>query len=56
MRKIITSPYDVVDYLRDEEDIAAYLEAALEDSDAELIAHVQKEIIRAREHLRQRAS
>jgi probable addiction module antidote protein len=48
MTKLVTRPYDVVEYLRDDEDIAAYLEAALEDGDPALIAHVLGNIARAR--------
>ncbi|MCX7060809.1 MAG: putative addiction module antidote protein [Gammaproteobacteria bacterium] len=44
------SRYDVADYLKDEADIAAYLEAVIEDSgsDAAAIAHALGDVARAR--------
>jgi len=33
-----TTPYDVVEYFRDETDMLAYIDAALEDGDASIIA------------------
>lgn len=40
MAKTETYPYDPAEYLRDDADMAAYLEAALEDGDPALVAHV----------------
>ena len=42
-----TTPYDSADYLRTEADSAAYLEAALEDGDPELIATALRNVARA---------
>ena len=42
------SRYDPVDYLQSEEDIAAYLEAVMEDGDSALIAAALGDIARAR--------
>ncbi|SHF21810.1 probable addiction module antidote protein [Modicisalibacter ilicicola DSM 19980] len=42
------SRYDTADYLRDERDIQAYLEAALEDGDPAMIALALGNIARAR--------
>ena len=44
---IETRPYDVQNYLATPEDRAAYLEAALEDGDTEVIATALGEIARA---------
>lgn len=44
---IKTNPWDAVQHLETEEDIAAYLEAALEDGDLALIAAVLDDIARA---------
>ena len=44
---IETRPYDVQNYLATPEDRAAYLEAALEDGDTEVIAMALGEIARA---------
>jgi probable addiction module antidote protein len=44
---IETRPYDVQNYLTTAEDRAAYLEAALEDGDTEIIATSLGEIARA---------
>ena len=35
MAKIVTSPFDVADYLRTPEDMAAYLEASIEEADGD---------------------
>lgn len=43
-----TRPWDVVDHLQTEEDILAYLDAALEDSDPALIVAVLGDIARAK--------
>ena len=42
MKKLKTSKWDAAAHLKDEEDIAAYLEAALEENDPSLIAAVLK--------------
>ncbi|WP_339917058.1 MULTISPECIES: addiction module antidote protein [Photorhabdus] len=42
------SHYDTADYLQTEEDIAAYLEAVIEDGDPSLIAAALSDIVRAR--------
>jgi probable addiction module antidote protein len=41
-------PYDSAEYLKSEEDMAAYLEAALEEGDPALITHTLGVIARAR--------
>jgi probable addiction module antidote protein len=46
--KIRTRPYDSAEYLKTEEDMAAYLEAALEEGDPALITHTLGAIARAR--------
>ena len=38
MAKTVTTPWDPADHLKTDEDMAAYLEAALEDSDPTLVA------------------
>ena len=48
MGRVKTRPWDVVDYLRDDADIVAYLEAALEDSDEAHIAAALVNIARAK--------
>lgn len=48
MAKTETYPYDSAQYLRDDADMAAYLEAALEDGDPALVAHVLGVIARAK--------
>ncbi len=48
MRKTETFPWDPVDYLETREDMVAYLDAALEDGDAKLIAMVLGDIARAK--------
>lgn len=47
-KKLKTTPYDSADYLRTEKDIAAYLDAALEDGDPALVRHALNVIARAR--------
>jgi len=42
------TPYDTADYLKTEEDITAYLNAALEENDPELLAVALGDIARAR--------
>lgn len=48
MAKTQTRPWDVVEHLETEEDMAAYLEAALEDGDPQLVAAVLGDIARAK--------
>lgn len=48
MAKTQTLPWDVVEHLETEKDMAAYLEAALEEGDPALIAVVLRDIARAR--------
>jgi probable addiction module antidote protein len=45
--KTKTRPYDTAAYLRNEQDMAAYLEAVLEDGDAALVAAALGDIARA---------
>ena len=46
MAKTITRPWDPAEHLNTQEDIVAYLEAALEDGDSQLIASVLGDIAR----------
>ena len=46
--RIETRPWDVTEYLREDADIVAYLEAALEDSDGEHVAAALVNIARAK--------
>ncbi|AVO49732.1 putative addiction module antidote protein [Melaminivora suipulveris] len=48
MSLIKTRPFDAANYLRDEADVAAYLQAAVEDGDPALLAAVLGDIARAR--------
>ena len=48
MNKVKFSRYDTVDYLRNEYDITAYLDAAMEDGDPALIAAALGDVARAR--------
>ena len=50
MTKTVTSPYDVAEHLRTQEEMAAYLEACMEeaDGDAALIAKALGDIARAK--------
>ena len=50
VRKTVTSPYDVAEHLRTPEEMAAYLEACIEeaDGDAAFIAKALGDIARAR--------
>ena len=48
MAKTRTKRYDSAEYLKTSEDMAAYLEAALEDGDPRLIVHALGNIARAR--------
>ena len=53
MGQVRTRPWDVVDYLQDDADIVAYLEAALEDSDEEHVAAALVNIARAKAVLKE---
>ena len=46
--KIATHPWDVTKYLESDEDIAAYLDAALEEDDPALLAAALGDIARAK--------
>ena len=46
------APYDASDYLKSDEDMLAYLEAAMEDGDAAVIATALGNIARARGMMR----
>jgi probable addiction module antidote protein len=48
MAKTLTTPWDPADHLQTEEDMAAYLEAALEDGDPTLVAAALGDIARAK--------
>ena len=50
MAKTVTSPFDVADHLRTPEDMAAYLEASIEeaDGDAAFVAGALGDIARAK--------
>ena len=48
MAKIVTTPWDPADHLRTEEDMAAYLEAALEEGDPNLVTAALGDIARAK--------
>lgn len=48
MKETKTYPWDAADYLKSKEDIAAYLEAALEDGDPTLITAVLGDIARSK--------
>lgn len=48
MAKTRTKRYDSAEYLKTSEDMAAYLEAVLEDGDPHLIVHALGNIARAR--------
>ncbi len=47
-KKIKTRPWDVVEHLETDEDMASYLEAVLEDGDPALISAALGDIARAR--------
>lgn len=47
-KKTKTRPWDVAEHLETKEDMAAYLEAALEDGDAALVAAALGDIARAK--------
>ena len=48
MPKTVTAPWDPAEHLKTEEDMAAYLEAALEESDPGLVAAALGDIARAK--------
>ena len=48
MPKTVTTPWDPAEHLETEEDMAAYLEAALEEGDPNLIAAALGDIARAK--------
>ena len=48
MAKTKTEPYDAAEYLETTEDMAAYLEAALDDGDPRVVVHALGTIARAR--------
>jgi len=48
MAKTVTTPWDPADHLKTEEDMAAYLEAALEEADPAIIAAALGDIARAK--------
>lgn len=48
MVTVQTYPWDAAEYLETKEDIAAYLEAALEDGDPKLVVAVLGDIARSR--------
>ena len=48
MSKTITIPWDPVDHLKTDEDMAAYLEAALQEGDPALVAAALGDIARAK--------
>jgi probable addiction module antidote protein len=47
-KKTKTRPWDVVEHLKTEEDMAAYLEAALEEGDPALITAAMGDVARAK--------
>jgi probable addiction module antidote protein len=47
-KKITTRPWDVTEHLETEEDMAAYLEAALEEEDPALVAAALGDMARAK--------
>jgi probable addiction module antidote protein len=48
MAKTVTTPWDPADHMRTDEDMAAYLEAALEEGDPALVAAALGDIARAK--------
>lgn len=48
MAKTLTTPWDPADHLQTDEDMAAYLEAALEEGDPALVAAALGDIARAK--------
>jgi probable addiction module antidote protein len=48
MAKTKTKPYDAAEYLETDEDVAAYLQAALDEGNPALVVHALGNIARAR--------
>ncbi len=48
MTKLATKPWDPAEHIRDDADVAAYIEAALEDGDHRVLAAVLGDIARAK--------
>ena len=48
MARTATRPFDAVDYFENEDDMVAYLEAALEQDDARVVAAALGDIARAK--------
>ena len=48
MAKVKTTRWDAAEHLRDDEDVAAYLEAALDDGDHRIVAAALGDIARAK--------
>jgi probable addiction module antidote protein len=48
MARTTTRPFDAADYLKTEEDMAAYLEAALDENDPAVVAAALGDIARAK--------
>ena len=48
MPKTVTTPWDPAEHLKSDEDMAAYLEAALDDGDPTLVAAALGDIARAK--------
>jgi probable addiction module antidote protein len=48
MRKVKTARFDAADYLDSEETIAAYLNAALEEGDADQLMAAMADVVKAR--------
>jgi probable addiction module antidote protein len=48
MARTATRPFDAVDYLENEDEMVAYLEAALEQDDARVVAAALGDIARAK--------
>ncbi len=46
--KVVTAPFDAADYLTDEDTIAEYLTAALEDPNPDMFLVAVKDVARAR--------
>lgn len=51
MAKTLTRPWDAAEHLETEEDMAVYLEAALQEGDSALIAAALGDIVRAKVYL-----
>ena len=49
MENIQTLPWDAAEHLKTKEDMAAYLEAALEDGDPALVMAALRDIVRSQE-------